>query len=314
MSLPLPPSSRRRRTRRGLAAVAAGAGIALAGSLGLHSADATPSARQAVQEDTLRQAATTPGALRVFGLTPNGRLLRFEVGTPRQLTNYGIISGLEGDTRLVGIDFRVQDDGLYGVGNQGGVYKIARFTAVATKVSQLEVPLNGTHFGVDFNPAADRLRIVSDTGQNLRHDVNNVAVPVTTVDGPLTYPPLPEVATGITAAAYTNNDLDADTSTTLFDVDTNLHQVAIQSPANSGQLAATGKTGVELRQAVGFDIYSFLDDTGATQRVSALATAKVMTGGRNLYRVNLVTGEFTSLGVFPTRTRVVDIALPLDQR
>ncbi len=307
MSVPLPS----RCTRRGLAAAAS---IVLAGSLGLHSADAAPSVRQTAQEDTLRQTARTPADLRAFGLTPNGRLVRFEVGTPGELTVYGTISGLDGDTSLVGMDFRVQDEHLYGVGNQGGVYRIARFTAAATKVSQIEVPLDGTAFGVDFNPAADRLRIVSNTGQNLRHDITNVAVPVTTVDGPLTYPPLPEIATGITGAAYTNNDLDADTGTTLYDLDMNLQQVAIQSPANSGQLAATGKTGVTLREAVGFDIYSFLDDTGATRRVTALATGRVMTGGRTLFRVNLVTGEFTSLGVFPTRTPVVDVAMPIDQR
>ncbi len=76
--------------------------------------------------------------------------------------------------------------------------------------------------------------------------------PVTTVDGLLTHPPLPEVATGITAAAYSNNDLDADTSTTLYDLDMHLQQVAIQSPAGSGQLAATGKTGVMPRQEGGF--------------------------------------------------------------
>lgn len=48
--------------------------------------------------------------------------------------------------------------------------------------------------------------------------------------------------------------------------------------------------------------------------MTALATGKVMTGGRTLFRVNLVTGELTSLGVFPTRTPVVDIAMPIDQR
>ena len=40
-------------------------------------------------------------------------------------------------------------------------------TATATFVNALSVPLMGTSFGVDFNPAADRLRIVSDLGQNL---------------------------------------------------------------------------------------------------------------------------------------------------
>lgn len=123
------------------------------------------------------------------------------------------------------------------------------------------------------------------------------------------------MATGITAAAYTNNDLAADTGTTLFDVDTHLEQVAIQSPANRGQLAATGTTGFMMRPTVGCDIYSFLDDSGATHRVTALATGKVRVGGgRDLYRVNLLTGAVTSLGGFPKRTPVVDIAMPIDQR
>jgi len=307
----LPP--RRTRTRRGLAAVAAGASIALAGSLGLPSAGAATSAAPAAAHDALRQTARTPDDLRVFGLTPNGRLVRFDAGDPRDVRTYGTIRGLKGDTKLVGIDFRVQNKALYGVGNEGGVYRIARFTGRAWKVSQIEVALDGRRFGIDFNPAADRLRIVSDTGQNLRHDVNNVAVPVTTVDGPLTYPPLSEIATGISAVAYTNNDLDANTGTTLYDLDTNLQQVAIQSPANSGQLAATGKTTVTIQAAAGLDIYSFLDDAGATQSVTALATAKPTTGPRSLYRVNLVTGKLTSIGAFPSRTPVYDIAVPVGQ-
>jgi Domain of unknown function (DUF4394) len=49
-------------------------------------------------------------------------------------------------------------------------------------------------------------------------------------------------ATGITAVAYTNNDLDPNTGTTLFDVDTTLNQVAIQSPPNNGSLVAVGRT------------------------------------------------------------------------
>jgi Domain of unknown function (DUF4394) len=43
--------------------------------------------------------------------------------------------------------------------------------ARATKVSQSTAALQRSAFGVDFNPAADRLR-VSDAGQNLRHDAN----------------------------------------------------------------------------------------------------------------------------------------------
>ena len=99
----------------------------------------------------------------------------------------------------------------------------------------------GNPFGVDFNPTVDSLRIVSDTGQNLRADVTTGT---TLVDGSLNYPQTPPappiIATGVTGVAYTNNDADTNTATTLYDFDSNLDQVAIQAPANSGSLSPTG--------------------------------------------------------------------------
>jgi hypothetical protein len=51
--------------------------------------------------------------------------------------NVGRIFGLKGDRSLVGIDYRVQDGKLYGVGDQGGVYTINTRNASVIKVSQL---------------------------------------------------------------------------------------------------------------------------------------------------------------------------------
>ena len=109
---------------------------------------------------------------------------------PDRTRHIGYVTGLTGtDTALVGIDFRVQDGKLYGVGNGGGVYTIDTTTAEATFVNALTVPLAGTSFGVDFNPAADRLRIVSDTGQNLAHNVNDGGVTVANATLTYTAPP-----------------------------------------------------------------------------------------------------------------------------
>jgi hypothetical protein len=66
----------------------------------------------------------------------------------------------------------------------------------------------------------------------------------------------PPTALGVTGAAYTNNDADPNTGTTLFDIDSTLDQVSIQSRPASGQLAATGKLGVDTGPAVGSDIYT----------------------------------------------------------
>ena len=62
--------------------------------------------------------------LRVIGLTDDNRLV-VQSDVPERARQIGYISGLtNADTALVGIDFRVQDGKLYGVGNGGGVYTL----------------------------------------------------------------------------------------------------------------------------------------------------------------------------------------------
>ena len=250
--------------------------------------------------------------LNVIGLTDDGRLVSFKALLPQRTRDIGYVSGLQStDTAVVGIDFRVQDGKLYGVGNGGGVYTIDPKTAAATFVNALTVPLDGTAFGVDFNPAADRLRIISDTGQNLAHNVNDGGV--TAANATLTYtapPATPVPALGVTAAAYTNNDLNQpDTGTTLFDLDTMQDQVAIQSPPGTGILVATGKLGVDADAAAGFDIYSLLSK-GVTVANFPFATLGA-NGTYRFYAINLTTGQALSLGRLDKA--VVDIAIPLSQ-
>ena len=197
--------------------------VAAVGLLGILGAGSVSADRQ----DDDRFHNVIADKLRVIGLTDDGRLVRFRSDSPRRARDIAAIKGLAGtDTEIVGIDFRVQDGKLYGVGNGGGVYTIDTTTARAQLVNNLSVPLSGTTFGVDFNPAADRLRIISDTGQNLAHNVN--AGGVTLANGTLTYtapPATPVPATGVTGAAYTNNDVPPNgtpTATTLFDLDTTM--------------------------------------------------------------------------------------------
>ena len=152
-------------------------------------------------------AQSSTANLKVIGLTANNELIGFTTAAPRLTSRLiGTIAGTRAaDSEIVGIDYRVQDGKLYAVGRGGGIYTIDTANATATLVSQLTVALEGTRFGVDFNPAADRLRIVSDSGQNLRHNVN--AGGVTLVDLPLNNGAVPALpVTGVASAAYTNND------------------------------------------------------------------------------------------------------------
>ena len=71
--------------------------------------------------------------LTVLGLTADQRLVKFRECYPGRLDEIGSVSGLQApDYALVGIDFRVQDGQLYGVGNGGGIYTLDTHTAVAT--------------------------------------------------------------------------------------------------------------------------------------------------------------------------------------
>src|SRR5262245_9588327 len=79
--------------------------------------------------------------LTIFALTADQRLLKFRECNPTRAHQIGSVYGLQAsDYRLVGIDFRVQDGQLYGVGNGGGIYTIDTNTAVATLATQLTVP------------------------------------------------------------------------------------------------------------------------------------------------------------------------------
>lgn len=159
------------RTRKTTVAVSIAVAAALSAPV-LAAADGGFGAGPAMDGD--RTART---ALTAIGLTSNQRLVEFTVDRPGRTVPIGRVSGLSGDTRLVGIDFRVQNEKLYGVGDKGGVYTLGTTDAKAVKVSQLTVALSGARFGVDFNPAANRLRVISDTGQNLRHNLDDAAAP-----------------------------------------------------------------------------------------------------------------------------------------
>lgn len=239
-------------------------------------------------------ASATSGGPNATGLSSGGtKMVRFDTDKPEKAKRVGDITSLAGDSKLVGIDRRIQDRKLYGVGDEGGLYTLSTTTAKATKVGQLTIALEGTSFGVDFNPVANALRIISDTGQNLRQPFATAGA-ATVADTPLNYVAGTPV-TGVVGAAYTNNDLNDNTATTLFDLDVNLDQIAVQAPANAGSLSPTGKLGVDASAGVGFDIYSTVNKAGKSYGSTGYTTFKA-NGRHGLYTVNLLTGALTYEG------------------
>jgi hypothetical protein len=257
---------------------------------------------------TAKEGGSSSSPHRAVGLVGGNQLVTFSTRDPRRSGPIGTVTGLQQDTRLVGIDVRVQDGKLYGVGERGGIYVLDTRTAKATFVQRLTVALQGRSFGVDFNPAANALRVVSDTGQNLRQPFATAGA-ATVADTPLSTPPAAGTTTGVTGVAYTNNDADAGTATTLFVLSTATDTVAVQSPANAGTLAATGSLGVDASGPAGFDVVSTVAQ-GRTTAVAGYASLSVG-GKRALYGVSLLTGQATRVGAFAAD--ITDIALPLQR-
>ena len=225
-----------------------------------------------------------------------------------RVMNTRAVTGLTGDTSLVGIDYRVQNARMYGVGNAGGLY-IVSTTGASNKIKQLTVPLDGTRFGVDFNPVANALRIISNTGQNLRQPFADIKL-ATVADGALNYT-AGVTATGVVAAAYTNNDIVDTSATTLFDIDAGLDQVAVQAPANSGSLSLTGKLGVDVSPNAGFDIFTTLGSDGRATGNDGYVVDSGATS-TSFSTVQLLTGKLTSVATL--QLVATDIAVIIAQR
>jgi hypothetical protein len=240
------------------------------------------------------EPAGTPRPETVYAVTEAGALIRFNAGTPRQLQySQPIVGLLEGES-LVGIDFRVARGVLYGLTSKGRLVTIDTATAQVRAVGNAPpAPLSGTRFGVDFNPVADRVRVVSDSGQNLRLHPDTGALAAT--DPALTAGPDGRSAAGITAAAYTYNQRN-DKLTTNYALDVGRGWLVTQGSVeerepvvspNTGRMADVGALGTGAVDDAAFDIA----DVGNS------ALAALRQGGRTrLYTIDLASGRATLLG------------------
>lgn len=231
----------------------------------------------------------------IQGLSNSNQLISFKLTKPADVSTVAITGLTSGET-IVGIDYRLRTDVadksgvLYGLSSLGNLYTINASTGVASNRRALTAAaddstlpftgLNGNSFAVDFNPAADRLRVISQTGQNLRINVDTGA---TITDGNLNGLLNPQVA----AAAYTNSYQGAVSSTALFDLDNTSNRLLQQIPPNDGNLVSIGALGITLGTNSGFDI------AGGDNGLALATVADVSSNTSSLYRINLTTGAAT---------------------
>jgi hypothetical protein len=253
-----------------------------------------PLRRALVLALTLAAAARGDGA-RLVALTADGALVAFRADDPGAVTRVAV-SGVGGT--LIGIDCRPADGRLYGLGTAYELYTLDPASGAATSVSTLTVPFDGgVRAGLDFNPQADRLRLVAASGQNLRV---NAALGATATDRPLAYAagdPNHGRRPSVTAAAYTNNRRDAPT-TRLLNIDAEQDVLALQEPPNDGVLTTIGPLDVDVGPRAGFDVAT--DAAGVDRGWAASAGA--------LWAIDLASGAARPLGAIGGAPDVIGLA------
>jgi hypothetical protein len=238
----------------------------------------------------------------VYGVTTSNLLISFNSGAPGTILSSVAITGLQTGETILGIDFRPATKQLYGLGSTSRLYTINLVTGAATAVAPQFTPaLSGTAFGFDFNPTVDRIRITSSAGQNFRLDPSTATAVIDTnlayASGDVNAAATPRVV----GSAYTNSFSGA-TSTTLYDIDSNLDILVTQNPPNNGTLNTVGPLGFNTSDLVGFDI----------SRVSSIAFASLTAPAgatSQLFTVNLTTGAVTLVGTIGGGVALNDIAI-----
>jgi hypothetical protein len=271
----------------------------------------------------MADASAAAAGPRAYVLT-NNSLVTFDTANPTQVSPPLAITGLIAGDTLVGIDFRPQNGFLYGLGFNSGagtvtLYAISHRTGVATPTGTAgtfvdaggnPLPVTGTSFGFDFNPAVDRIRVVTNTGQNFRMNPNTGAF----VDGDLGGA-VGSVAglnmdgainggtTTLDGAAYTNNQPNNGSITTLYTLDAASNARYIQNPPNAGTqtlgmtLTLNGNP-LDFTSVNGFDILPGVNapvSNGPVTTGSGFAALSVG-GVTSLYSINLVNGVTVHVG------------------
>lgn len=236
------------------------------------------------------------GPDQVFYALSNNSLLKFNAKNITTAMSTVAITGLTGTEKILSIDFRPATGELYGVSNTNKLFVIRLNGAARAIGTGISPVINGTAVSLDFNPTVDRIRLITNTGQNLRLHPETGAVAAT--DGNINGITNPNIS----GAAYTNSKAGAAT-TVLFDIDLTSKKLYKQDPPNDGKLVEVGALGVEIGSSAAFDISP--DNT----KVLAAGT---IAGASSLYTINLETGKATFAGKFPASSPIEGLAIPTD--
>ena len=275
-------------------------------------------------DDAPPPAAAVSASGNAVAVTSDRTVITFDRAAPNVATSTATITGFNNANEvIIGMDVRPVTRQVYLVtrdpSNVGRVYTLDPATGQLSTVAQL-IPdpndtsdaytaLSGTSFGVNFNPVVDAMRIISDSGQNLRVFVNQATGREpgwTNTDTALS-------RTGTftdTGTSYTNA-FAGTTTTRQFSIDTTGRSLIQQTVPNAGTTVVAAPLFSQpsiVDAATGFDIdarnnlgYAVLTVAGE----QALYTVAIPDATATL---PLTAAAATRVGVLP-RNNIVAMAL-----
>jgi hypothetical protein len=249
----------------------------------------------AVTTATLSLAAGTASAATLLALSADGQLFKIDSASQKITATMSASS----PSPLRGIDVRPANGMLYALGGDNQLYTLDLSTGAASKVASLNKQLPGSGQAViDFNPVADKMRMLAADGTNFRVNVDTGDV---TVDGSVAYAADGAYAgksAQVVAGAYTNSYAGTQ-ATSLYNVDLASSSLMLQNPPNDGVQQVVGMVANGLKNAA-MDIAS--DGKGGN-------TAYLLTG-TTLHTVDLASGKPMTLGdVADLPGNIIDIAV-----
>jgi truncated hemoglobin YjbI len=244
--------------------------------------------------------AASASAERIYAVDSRAVLVSFDSDRPGAILTMNVIRGLRPGESIAGIDFRPANKKLYALSSTLRLYIIDPVTGAATPVGggPITTSLTGTRFGFDFNPTVDRIRIVTNTGQNLRAHPDTGAL--VTPDGQLNY--ADGGAPNVVASAYTNSVAGA-TTTTLYNFDLARRAIVTQAPPNDGTLTPFLVIRGDFSDVTGFDISPMPGNKGY------LATRENGAARVQLYEIDFANSRATLTGTIGTLDQITAIAV-----
>ncbi len=194
---------------------------------------------------------------------------------------------IKGAGPLLGIDVRPADGMLYGVTADGWVVAIDPKTGQATQKAKLSETLKpGVAATIDFNPVADRLRVMGSDGTSLRVNVDDGKAIVDGShkykDGDANAGKTPKVVAG----SYTNAMKGAQ-ATALYNIDGATGALVTQVPPNDGLLNTVGPLGVKIEGPAAFNIAPRAKATWPGSSRAAISMRSISRPAQRAWRARL---------------------------